>query len=116
MGAGRVEGTLVVTDVIDDLRRARDATRKLNAVDDRISKAIRYFENLLRVRGIRRVASVKIDDEAELAWSGSKNMGEWRFVIRDGDHVHRLLDASREERAEVFTSGAMTALMDRLLR
>jgi hypothetical protein len=75
---------------------------------------IKRLESYLRTRRVERLATVKLDDGCDLAWSQAKNRGHWRFVVRDEDSVTELLYSSREERADVFTSGSMRRLLDRL--
>lgn len=87
---------------------------RLSEMDNKIRDYIHRLEETFRARGMRRVISVPFDDGVKLAWSGAKR--RWRFVVVDDidDHVMRLLDAPRDMRAEVFTCGAMTRLIERM--
>lgn len=88
----------------------------LNDLDDKISMAIATLERRLRALSITRVYSAKLPDGADLGWSLHRNRRSWRFVIRAGDDVWELRNCSREERAEVFSCGAMARLVQQALQ
>lgn len=98
----------------DVVAQLKGTSIRLNEMDSKISDYIRQLEETFRARGVRRVVSVPFDDGVKLAWSGAKRY--WRFVVVDDidDHVMRLLDAPRDMRAEVFTCGAMTRLIEKM--
>jgi hypothetical protein len=95
-------------------------TKTLNEMDDEISMSIAKIERFLRAKGVERVYSVKLPDGADLGWSKHisrhRNSRRWRFVIRLDDEVWDLMSCSREERAEIFTCGAMDKLLAQIIQ
>jgi len=90
-------------------------SKELNAMDDRISKAISELERRLRDHRIERVLSARLPDGADLGWSYNRRNRLWRFVIRTEEDAWDLLSCSREERSEVFTCGAMEKIIAQAL-
>jgi hypothetical protein len=86
-------------------------SKQLNALDDKISMSIATLERKLIEHRIERVVSVRLPDGADLGWSRDRRSRRWRFVIRDGEDVMELRACTEEERAEVFTCGAMEKLL-----
>ena len=95
------------------VRQLRATSVDLGSLDMQISEYIKSLERWLVDRGVKRVKWVTVVEGVQLAWSGAKN--RWRFVVRYEDQVIDLLSASREERAEAFTSGAMERLVEQLV-
>ncbi len=86
-------------------------SKQLNELDDKISMSIATLERRLIERRIEKVFSVRLPDGADLGWSRDRRSRRWRFVIRDGEDVMELRACTEEERAEVFTCGAMEKLL-----
>ena len=86
-------------------------SKQLNALDDKISMSIATLERKLVERRVEKVFSVRLPDGADLGWSRDRRSRRWRFVIRDGEDVMELRACTEEERAEVFTCGAMEKLL-----
>lgn len=92
-----------------------EKTKQLGALDTQISDHIKAIEARLREKGLERIISVKLPDGANLGWSRDRRRRLWRLVIRTEDEALDLLSCPREERAEVFTCGAMERLLQRAL-
>lgn len=92
-------------------KQLREKTAHLNAQDTEIAKHIDTLETKLRAMKVERILSVKLANDADLGWSYNRRTKQWRFVIRTEDDAWELRSCSREERVEVFTSGAMTRLV-----
>ena len=86
-------------------------SKQLGVLDDQIAASIRTLEDKFREARIERIFSVRLPDKADLGWSYDRRRRRWRFVIRTEDDAWDLLSCSREERAEVFTCGAMAKLV-----
>ena len=102
-------GSPPLRDVILDLSKK---SKQLNALDDKISMSIATLERRLVERRVEKVISVRLPDGADLGWSRDRRSRRWRFVIRDGEDVVDLRACTEEERAEVFTCGAMKRLLE----
>ena len=97
----------------DVVATLRSKTARLDEIDDTLSRYITTIERRLTALKFERVVSVKLPDGADLGWSRDRRTRTWRFVIRADDDVLHLRSCTREERCEVFTSGAMEKLMAR---
>lgn len=86
-------------------------SKQLGVLDDQIAASIRTLEEHFHRAGVERIYSVRLPDKADLGWSYDRRRRRWRFVIRTEDDAWDLLSCSREERAEVFTCGAMEKLV-----
>jgi len=102
-------GSPPLADVVKDLFAK---SKQLNEMDDKISMSIATIERQLIARRFERIVSVKLPDGADLGWSYDRRARRWRFVIRMDDEVWELRSVSREERAEVFSCGAMQKLLE----
>ncbi len=96
------------------LEAIRPKMATINAMDAHLSATIQRVEKTLHEYRIRRLVTAPIASGVELAWSGRGDA--WRFVVRDGDSVTRLLDLSRAERLEAFTSGALEKIVHQVTR
>ena len=90
------------------LARLKVQTATLNQHDAEIHTFLRGVQDWLLGLGITRVHAVPWQ-EAQLAWSGAK--GKWRLIIRDGDSVTPLLQASRIEMVCVLKDGILRKLL-----
>lgn len=90
-------------------------SKQLDECDDKIGKAIATLERRLYNLRIERVFSAKLPDGADLGWSYNRRQRRWRFVIRTEDDAWDLRNCSRDERAEVFSCGAMEKIIAQVL-
>jgi len=89
-----------------------EQAKKFPPYDNRLSHMIIKIDSDLRKNQTKFTQAI-ITTGVKLAWSGAK--GYWKFVIVDDEEAIELLQATWEERLEVFTSGAMGRLVSQVV-
>lgn len=98
--------------IAKSLKRIEESTTRMNEAMGEINDKLIAAEKRLWSKPLRKVVAVQVSDNVQLAWSGAK--GSWRLVLRSEDEIIDLARASREERIEVITSGALQKLLEQV--